>query len=109
MKTTKWLKLSSLITAVYCALCVLSAGMIIYGAEHYDLTIFHMGTGLAHGWITGPVGILISALGLICYNKERKDPEMCGKIGEKWRWFLIHLFLDLIFWVGAGISIARYY
>lgn len=109
MQTLKWLKISFRTTVIYCFICILSVGLIAYGVGIYSLAVCYAGTVLMYGWLVNPMGIVVSVIGMVHYNREKRSPEYRGAIGRKWIWFLVHMTVDAVFWVGAGAMAAVYF
>jgi len=93
MKNNKLLVATAVVTVLYCCLCFVSSGCILYGAFHYSKSIFQFGNSLVHFWMFNPIAIILSVIGLI----QRQKP--CGI-------FILCAILSILSWIAAGMMIA---
>lgn len=89
IQNSKYLKVTMAVTVMYCCLCFISSGCILYGSDK----IFQFGNFLVRLWMFNPIVIILSFIGLIKKQKNR------GK-------FILCAVLSVISWMIAGIMIA---
>ena len=89
IQNSKYLKVTMAVTLMYCCLCFISAGCILYGSDK----IFQFGNRLMRLWMFNPIVIILSFIGLIGRQKNR------GK-------FILCAVLSIISWMVAGMMVA---
>ena len=87
--------LSSCVTGIYCILCFLSSGLVVYGALEHDLHLFSVGTMLVPVWLFNPMGIVAALLGMR-KNKHRMP-------------FVINIIINIVCWLAAGMIMVCFY
>ena len=65
MKNNKLPVITAAVTILYCCLCFVSSGCILYGAFYESNSIFQFGNSLVYFWIFNPIAIILSVIGLI--------------------------------------------
>ena len=93
MKNNKLLLTTVAITILYCCLCFVSSGCILYGSFYESYSVFQFGNSLVYFWMFNPIAIILSVIGLI----QRK--KTCGI-------FILCAVLSIISWLVAGVMIA---
>ncbi len=93
MKNNKLAVVTTAVTVLYCLLCLVSAGCILYGAFYESHSVFQLGNALVYLWMFNPIVIILSAIGLIRRH-------------EKWGCFALCAALSAISWILAGVMIA---
>ena len=93
MKNNKLLVIPVAVTILYCFLCFVSSGCILYGAFHESNSIFQFGNSLVYFWILNPIAIILSVIGLIQKRKTRGIFILCAM-------------LSIISWIVALTMIA---
>ena len=76
MQDSKYLKVTMVVTLIYCCLCFISTGCILYGSDK----VFQFGNNLVYLWMFNPIVIILSVIGfirrkknVIIYNFQNKD------------------------------------
>ena len=97
MKTLKALKITSIIQAIHCFLCLAIIGCIFLGVS-LDLDIlasiaFLLLYGTAELSMCIPPACFI--VNLVHFLKDRKDPEQRKLIGKKWIWIFVWLIVGI--------------
>ena len=93
MKNNKLLVITAVVTILYCCLCFVSSGCILYGSFYESSSIFQFGDSLVHFWMFNPIAIILSVIGLIQRPKSRGVFILCA-------------ILSIISWIVAGTMIA---
>ena len=93
MKNNKLLFISVAVTLLYCCLCFVSSGCILYGAFYESNSIFRFGNSLVYFWMFNPLAIILSVIGLIRKQKPRGVFILCA-------------ILSVISWIVAGTMMA---
>ena len=93
MKNNKLIVITVAVTILYCCLCFVSSGCILYGSFYESNSIFQLGNSLVHFWMFNPIAIILSVIGLIQRRKNRGIFILCA-------------ILATISWVVAGTMIA---
>ena len=93
MKNNKLPVITAAVTILYCCLCFVSSGCILYGAFYESNSIFQFGNSLVYFWMFNPIAIILSVIGLIQRQKTRGI-------------FILCVILSTISWIVAGIMIA---
>ena len=96
MKNNKLLVIAVAVTILYCCLCFVSSGCILYGSFCESHSVFQFGNLLVYFWMFNPIVIILSVIGLI---QKRKT---CGI-------FILCTILSTISWIVAGTMIATVY
>ena len=89
MKNSKFLIVTMVVTLIYCCLCFISTGCILYGSDK----VFQLGNNLAYLWMFNPIVIILSIIGFIRRKENR------GK-------FILCVVLSIISWIVAGMLVA---
>lgn len=89
MQDSKYLKVIMVVTLIYCCLCFISTGCILYGSDK----VFQFGNNLVYLWMFNPIVIILSVIGFIRRKKNR------GK-------FILCAVLSIISWIVAGMLVA---
>lgn len=89
MQDSKYLKVTMVVTLIYCFLCFFSMGCILYGSDK----VFQFGNNLVYLWMFNPIVIILSVIGFIRRKKNR------GK-------FILCAVLSIISWIVAGMLVA---
>ena len=93
MKNNKLPVITAAVTVLYCCLCFVSSGCILYGAFYESNSIFQFGNSLVYFWMFNPIAIILSVIGLIQGKKSRGI-------------FILCVILSTISWIVAGTMIA---
>ena len=93
MKNNKLLVITVAVTILYCFLCFVSSGCILYGSFYESNSIFQFGNSLVYFWMFNPIAIILSVIGLIQKRKTRGI-------------FILCTILSTISWIVAGTMIA---
>ena len=93
MKNKKLLVITVIVTILYCCLCFVSSGCILYGSFHESNSMFEFGNSIVYFWMFNPMAIILSVMGLIQNRKTRG-------------YFILCVVLSIISWIVAGTLIA---
>ena len=93
MKNNKLLTITVTVTLLYCCLCFISSGCILYGSFHESNSMFQFGNSLVYFWLFNPIAIILSLIGFIQNLKTRG-------------YFILCAILSIISWIVAGSMIA---
>ena len=93
MKNNKLLTATIIVTILYCCLCFVSSGCILYGSFHKSNSVFQFGNSLVCFWMFNPIAIILSVIGVIQNRKKRA-------------YFILCAVLPTISWIIAGTMIA---
>ena len=93
MKNSKFLIVTMAVTIIYCCLCFVSSGCILYGSFYDSYRVFQFGNFLMYLWMFNPIVIILSVIGLILRQKN-------------WGKFILCVVLSIISWVVAGTMVA---
>lgn len=93
MKNNKLIVLTVAVTILYCCLCFVSSGCILYGASYESNSIFQFGNSLVYFWMFNPIAIILSVMGLIQRQKNRGIFILCA-------------ILSIMSWIVSGTMIA---
>ncbi len=93
MKNNKLLFITVAVTILYCCLCFVSSGCILYGSFCESYSVFQFGNLLVYFWMFNPIVIILSVIGLIRNRKTRG-------------YFIFCAVLSMISWIIAGTMIA---
>ena len=93
MKNNKLLVVTAAVTLLYCCLCFVSSGCILYGTFYESNSIFQFGNSLVHFWMFNPIAIILSVIGLM---QSRKPHGI----------FILCAILSIISWIVAGTMMA---
>ncbi len=93
MKNNKLPVITAAVTILYCCLCFVSSGCILYGAFYESNSIFQFGNSLVYFWMFNPMAIILSVIGLIQGQKSRGI-------------FILCVILSTISWIVASTMIA---
>ena len=93
MKNNKFLIITMVVTLIYCCLCFISAGCILYGSFYDSYSAFQFGNRLVYLWMFNPIVIILSVIGLIRRKKNRGEFILCAA-------------LSIISWMVAGMMVA---
>ena len=97
MKNNKLLVTTVAITILYCCLCFVSSGCILYGSFYESYSVFQFGNSLVYFWMFNPLAIILSVIGLIIGLIQRQ--KTCSI-------FILCAVLSIISWLVAGVMIA---
>lgn len=92
MKKSIYLKIAMAFTILYCIICSLSAGSIMYGAYNDQNMMFDFGNTIVYFWMFNPIGLILSIIGL--FKKSSK------------RWYIFCMLLMMVMWLSGVMSIA---
>ena len=91
MKTTKALKITSVLNSIFCLFCI--ASTICFAIAHYQVladdqwrTFFSIANILIYGWVVNPVAPISFVVCIVLFLIERKQPESKQLIGKKLIW-----------------------
>ena len=93
MKNNKFMIITMVVTLIYCCICFISAGCILYGTFYDSYSAFQFGNMLVYLWMFNPIVIILVIIGLIRRQKKR------GK-------FILCAVLSVISWIVAGMMMA---
>ena len=93
MKNNKLPVITAAVTILYCCLCFVSSGCILYGASYESKSIFQFGDTLVYFWMFNPIAIILSVKGFIQRQKNRDIFILCAM-------------LSIISWIVAGAMIG---
>ena len=79
-------------TILYCIICSLSVGSIMYGAYNDQNMMFDFGNTIVYFWMFNPIGLILSIIGLF------------RKSSKKWYIFCMHLMM--VMWLSGVMAIA---
>ena len=89
IQNSKYLKVTMAVTLMYCCLCFISSGCILYGSDK----IVQFGNCLVRLWMFNPIEIILSVIGLIRRKRNRGEFILCAA-------------LSIISWMVAGMMVA---
>ena len=92
MKKSIYLKITIAFTVLYCFICSLSVGSIMYGAYNDQRALFEFGNMIVYFWVFNPVGLILSIIGLF------------GK--SSMRWYILCMILMAGMWLSGVMAIA---
>ena len=96
MKALKFLKISTVLSGLFCLACVVSLSSLALG-------FFKVSALTAFFWILNPVGIVCPVTGLILtaidYSKSKKTNSKPA-IGINWIWFIVQFWITFfVYWI----------
>ena len=92
MKKSIYLKITVAFTILYCSICCLSVGSIMYGAYNDQNVMFDFGNIIVYFWMFNPIGLILSIVGL--FGKAEK------------RWYILCMVIMIVMWLGGVVAIA---
>lgn len=92
MKKSIYLKMTMAFTILYCIICSLSVGSIMYGAYNDQNMMFYFGNAIVYFWMFNPIGLILSIIGL--FKKYSK------------RWYIFCMLLMMVMWLSGVMAIA---
>lgn len=92
MKKLLLFKVTIAFTVLYCSICSLSVGSIMYGAYNDQNTLFDFGNRLVYLWMFNPIGLILSIVGL--FGKATK------------RRYILCIVIMMVMWLSGVMAIA---
>ena len=92
MKKSIYLKITIVFTILYCIICSLSVGTIMYGAYNDQDMMFDFGNAIVYFWVFNPIGLILSIVGL--FSKVKK------------RWYILCMVIMIMMWLSGVMAIA---
>ena len=92
MKKSIYLKITVAFTILYCSICCLSVGSIMYGAYNDQNVMFDFGNTIVYFWMFNPMGLILSIIGLF-----GKSPK---------RWYILCIVFMMMMWLSGVMAIA---
>ena len=106
MKTTKALKITSVLNSIFCLFCI--ASTICFAIAHYQVladdqwrTFFSIANILIYGWVVNPVAPISFVVCIVLFLIERKQPESKQLIGKKWIWIFVWPVITTVLYLTA--------
>lgn len=87
-----YLKITIVFTILYCIICGLSVGSIMYGAYNDQREMFDFGNTIVYFWMFNPVGLILSIVGLF------------GK--APMRWYILCMVFMIAAWLSGLMAVA---
>ena len=92
MEKSIYLKITIAFTILYCIICSLSVGSIMYGAYNDHRGLFDFGNRIVYFWMFNPIGLILSIVGLF------------GKVAK--RWYILCIVFMMVMWLSGVMAIA---
>ena len=106
MKTARWVRISSIILAVFGLFWAASMAFFVLCHINYDRTSGDIGGKLAIVWVLIPV-LPALIVGLVFSIKERNDPEHRSKLGKLRALLLLFLAFYLVLFVTGCVLAVK--
>jgi len=92
----KLLNATVLVTAIYCFICFVSAGCIIYGAFMEVPAVFQVGNILIYFWLFNPIVIILSVISAVRKKMKVLYAFLCSAAAAVC-WITASVFIASIF------------
>ena len=96
MKNNKFLMITMAVTLIYCCLCFISSGCILYGSFYDSYSTFQLGNMLVYLWMFNPIVIILSVIGLIRREKNRGKFILCAALSVI-SWIIASMMMAVVF------------